>query len=558
VSSRPDPAVDVTATPETAIDVLLRRATADPYGEIVRFVGGTRLTAADAVEAASFVAGLLDVPQLTGPAGSAVLTCLLPGVALVEVMFGALLSGRVEVPLAVDATAEQALRMTRLTGARTLVMGTGALARNAGLAEVARTWRGAGRHLVVVDDAPYAHIADSLAPLATDLTPRSPADRLPTPDAPAVVMVTSGTTGLPKAAVLPHFAAVRQARRVAATMDYGPGDVLFNFFPWNHINIRHAGLLAALVSGARLVAGRRFSASRFWSTCRDEEVTAFNFMGAVTAILERREPRPNDRDHQVRRAYGGPAGERMSAVFKRRFGVDLLESYACTELADVSANTVFDNRAGTAGRLLPEYEATVRDELGRGLAPGEAGMLCVRPRSPSITFLGYAGDPGATAAVRDDEGWISTGDRVRIDADGYLHYLGRRSDVVRRRGESISTSEVQEVIARMPGVQHVAVVGVDSELSEQEVFAVYVPIPASGATPDEVHAWCGRHLPRHAVPRFVRAAGHIPRNTAMKIDLRLLGSAEYVSEAVEFVPGPAPDDLSRPAERSVADARRPG
>ncbi|MEW1847403.1 AMP-binding protein, partial [Nonomuraea angiospora] len=351
--------------------------------------------------------------------------------------------------------------------------------------------------------------------------------RRPGPANPAVVMATSGTTGRAKGALLPHFAGVRHARRVARTMGYEAGDVLFNVFPWNHINVRHAGLLPALISGATLVAHRRFSASRFWEICRREGVTAFNFMGAVAAILERAPATGSDTLHQVRRAYGGPAPEGLSRRFLERFGVLLLEAYACTELGDVAASTAGARRPGSAGRPVPEYEVVIRDDDGLPVPAGRIGQITVRPRAESMIFSGYAGDPAATGKVLRD-GWFMTGDRGRLDDDGFLHFAGRRADVIRRRGENIATWDVEQAVAAMPDVLEVAAVGVPSELTEEEVLVAVTAAPGATLSPQRVHAWCLDRLPRHAVPRYVRVLDALPRNASAKVvkgDLRDQGVA---------------------------------
>lgn len=353
-------------------------------------------------------------------------------------------------------------------------------------------------------------------PLLADLAPAAwPAQR-PGPGDPLAIMSTSGTTGRAKAAVLPHFAALRHAHRVRTTMDYGPEDVLFNVFPWNHINVRHAALAPALLSGARLVAHPRFSASRFWDICRAEGVTAFNFMGAMLAMLDRRAPDPADADHTVRLAYGGPAPLELAMRFRERFGVTPLEAYACTELGDVATNTMRTWRPGTAGQVVPEYDVAILDETGHTLPPGQTGQIAVRSRRPHMTFTGYAGDPVATSTVWRD-GWFRTGDRGRLDADGYLSFAGRRADVVRRRGENIATWDVEEVVRAMPGVVDVAALGVDSDLTEQDLLVVLERAAGSDADGPSVHAWCRARLPRHAVPRYVRVVPELPRTPNGKV-----------------------------------------
>lgn len=492
------------------------RAAADPDAELVRFPGG-RLTVGELADGARRVAGRLAGLVPAGPvsagtvsAGTVVATCLPPGPPAVEVIFGLARLGAVEVPLALDVTQAAARNLLDRADAGLIITDASVLEANPGLAAAIT-----GRQVLLDGAVP----ALGFPPLA-GLPAGPPPARVPRPGDPLAIMSTSGTTGRSKGAVLPHSAALRHARRVAATMGYGPGDVLFNVFPWNHINVRHAALLPALLSGARLVARPRFSASRFWETCREEGVTAFNFMGAMLAILDRRPPGPADTGHRVRLAYGGPAPRELAVRFRDRFGVTALEAYACTELGDVAASTPGTWRPGTAGRVVPEYDVAILGETGRRLPAGQTGQIAVRPRRPHITFAGYAGDPAATAGAWSD-GWFRTGDRGVLDADGYLRFAGRRADVVRRRGENIATWDVEEAVRAMPGVADAAAVGVASDLTEQELLVVLETAPGprtdGPAWGRSVHAWCRERLPRHAVPRYVRVAAELPRNASGKV-----------------------------------------
>jgi crotonobetaine/carnitine-CoA ligase len=462
--------------------------------------------------------------------GARVATCLRPGGVAVGLLFGLARLGAVEVPLALDLPVPAARELLRVTGASVLLVGSTVLAdgRLAGLVPDVDT-------VLVVDDGGGPG-ARRVRPLA-ELPRRAVRRAAPEPGSPLAIMSTSGTTGRPKAAMLPHFAAVRQARRVAATLGYGPDDVLFNVFPWNHINVRHAALLPALLSGGRLVAHRRFSASAFWEVCRAEGVTAFNFMGAMLAILERRPPRSDDRDHRVRLAYGAPAPRDLASSFLGRFGVRALEAYACTELGDVALNTVETWRPGTAGRVVPEYEVAILDEEGRPLPPGEVGQIAARPRLDHMSFLGYVGDPASTAAVTEG-GWFRTGDRGRLDAAGYLTFAGRRSDVVRRRGESVAAWEVEQVVRQLPDVIDAAVVGVDSDLTEQEILVAAVVSPGSPLDGAAIRSWCTHHLPRHAVPRYVRVLPDLPRTPSGKVVKRVLVEAGVDVDTFDAEQGP--------------------
>jgi crotonobetaine/carnitine-CoA ligase len=414
----------------------------------------------------------------------------------------------VELPLSLTATAPTTAILLHTAKADVSLVETAFAERNAAAFDVVR------RHARTIS-------------LGGELAGATPADDLrgsalppaPGPTDPAVVMMTSGTTGRSKGAVLPHFAAVRHARRVSATMQYGPDDVLFNVFPWHHVNVRHAALLPALLSGARLVSHPTFSATRFWDICREQDITAFNFMGAVVAILARAEPANLDRDHRVRRGYGGPAPAALCQLFAQRFGVELLEAYASTELGDVATNALPDWRPGTAGRVLPEYEVRINDEAGAQLPPGQVGQLAVRARAAGIRFLRYLDDEGGVPAWDD---WFVTGDRALITDDGYLQFHGRRADVIRRRGENISAWEVEQALSVMPGVLDVAVVGVPSQLTEEDVFVAVTAVPGADVSAAGVRAWCAQRLPQHCVPRYVLLDAELPRNSSGKIEKQAL------------------------------------
>ncbi|HEX6360649.1 AMP-binding protein [Actinophytocola sp.] len=477
--------------------VVAARAESRPDDELVRLVGSPGWTAAMLWERSMAIAGGL--AGLVG-VGNAVATCLPAGPEAIAVTTALSALGAVELPLDPEVDGRWAQTLARSAGCVTTVTTPDALRDRPFLGLL-------GSHPSVPVIVSLDELANSGRPVGL---------RRLDPGEPALVMTTSGTTGQVKGALLPVAAGPGQAARVQRAMRYDATDVLYNFFPWHHINARHAGFLPAVISGARLVIDRRFSASRFLDVVRAEGVTAFNFMGAVCAILLRQPPSAHDRNHLVRRAYGGPAPAPMVAAMAQRFGITLHQAYACTELGDVSTTHLGDVRPGAAGRPVPEYQLQVVD-----------GELLVRPTRPHLTFLEYVGDPEATARAWGD-GWFRTGDRVRLD-DGWLYFECRSADVVRRRGVNISPDSVEEVIATLPGVSEVAVVGVPSELTEDEVLAVVVP--ESSVDPVDVWWHCRERLPRFAVPRFVSIQDSLPRNGNLKISRATLRTRGLPADA---------------------------
>lgn len=496
--------------PLSFAEIVARRAETRPDDEVVRLAGEPGWSAARVWQRSAAIAGGL--AGVLRP-GDTVATSLPPGPEAIAVTTAISALGAVEMPLGAEVGEHWAGTLAAATRCVTTVSTTAAVRAAPFLGRL-------GRHptvpLITVDGpGPGAVSLDERVALGRPAGPRRSA-----PGDPALVMTTSGTTGRVKGAMLPVAAGPGQAARVQRAMRYGPGDVLYNFFPWQHINARHAAFLPAVLAGARLVIGPRFSASRFVDVVRAERVTAFNFMGAVCAMLLRRPPSPHDRDHLVRRAYGGPAPAAMVAAVRERFGVTLLQAYACTELGDVAITPDGELRPGAAGHPVPEYDLRVTDESGVEVADGRVGELLVRPREPHLTFTGYAGDPEATARAWRD-GWFRTTDRVRLH-EGWLHFEGRAADVVRRRGINISPDAVEEAIASMPGVAEAAVVGVPSELTEDEVLAVVVPARPGAVDPAEVRRHCTGRLPGYALPRYVSIQPTLPRTASLKVSREAL------------------------------------
>ncbi len=337
------------------------------------------------------------------------------------------------------------------------------------------------------------------------------------PQDPAVVLFTSGTTGPSKGVVRSHRANTVLSRTGIDLMGYQPGEVLFNAFPLFHANARYNSVLAAMIVDGTVVLRNQFSVSNFWDVCRTEGVTAFNYMGAVLMMLYKQPPLADDADNPVRRAFGAPAPVEIFYDFQDRFGVQLVEVYGSTELGIATMNTVDEFRLGSCGRAAPAYEIEIHDEIDEVCPRGEVGEIVARSRQPFAMFDEYAAMPEATVAAFRNQ-WFHTGDRGRMDDDGYVYYVDRTKDCIRRRGENISSWEVERTIAAYEQVSEVAVIGVPSELTEEEVMAVVVARPGVTIDPVELLDHCQAHLPRFAVPRYVRFVGELPKTPSQRIE----------------------------------------
>lgn len=337
------------------------------------------------------------------------------------------------------------------------------------------------------------------------------------PDSTAVVLYTSGTTGPPKGVRLTHRANVNLARHTVELMGYTAADRLYSVFPLYHSNARFCSVMAGLEAGASVLLHRRFTASGFWEICRREGITAFNYQGAMMSILEKQPVRDDDRDNPVRVAFGAPCPKEIFEAFEERFDLRLTEIYGSTEVSLVCEMPPERRRVGTAGQESSIYEVAVVDEYDAPVPVDVPGEIVARPKAPGWMFSGYEGDPAATVEAWRNL-WFHTGDRGVLDADGFLTFLDRVKDTVRRRGENVSTWEVERVIAEHPHVAQVAAYGVASELSEEDVMVAVVPAPGVALDPAALLDHCRGRLTAFALPRYVRVVEVLPLTPSQRVE----------------------------------------
>jgi crotonobetaine/carnitine-CoA ligase len=335
----------------------------------------------------------------------------------------------------------------------------------------------------------------------------------------AILIPTSGTTGRSKLVMQTHRAYVMAGEGFPFWMELDDSDRLMTSLPLFHVNAPAYSVLGSLACGAGLVLLSRFSASDFIDAARRHGATEFNAIGAMLEILMRQPRRPDDADNPVRRVYTGPAPDRERHLeIEERFGLQIVCGYGMSESPFGLIWPHGTRLYGTLGTVRQHptlgvvNEAKVVDEVGNPVAAGEVGELLMR--NPTIT-PGYYGMPEETAAAVTPDGWLHTGDLVTGDEDGVYTFVARKKEVLRRRGENLSPAEVEEAIASHPSVVEVAVVGVASDLSEDDIKA-FVVLRAD-VDWAELREWAAARLSPFKVPRYWQQLDALPRTPTQRV-----------------------------------------
>jgi crotonobetaine/carnitine-CoA ligase len=329
------------------------------------------------------------------------------------------------------------------------------------------------------------------------------------------ILYTSGTTGLSKGVCCPHAQYFWWGAYTGWQLGVREGDVLHTPLPLFHTNALNC-FFQALLHGATQVVEPRFSVSGFWPALAQSGATVTYLLGAMVPMLLSRPPTPAERTHRVRVALAPGVPANFHAPFTERTGVVLLDGFGSTESNLIIASTPGDRKPGTMGRLVPGFDARVVDDFDNDVADGEAGELIVRADEPFALASGYFAMPEKTIEAWCNL-WLHTGDRVIRDPDGYYRFVDRMKDAIRRRGENISSYEVEQVLGSHPAVALAAVFPVSSDLAEDEVMAAIVLKEGANASEEELVRYCENRIPYFAVPRFVELTDALPRTESGKV-----------------------------------------
>lgn len=350
-----------------------------------------------------------------------------------------------------------------------------------------------------------------------DASPASPPQLDIKHSDPLTILFTSGTTGPSKGVVMSHHYYYYAARTIGSGMSVGAGDTLYTCLPLFHVNAQVCTVLAALLFDARVAMYEHFSASTFWSEIRNSDATVFLALGAMGNILYKAPPHPDDQNNTVRLAMVVPPPEDLEG-FESRFNLQVVyETFGMTEGIVAPPAIAEPRRPGCCGRPTEGTEVRIVDEDDLMLDPDQVGEIVIRPQEPYTMMSGYYKMPEETLQAFRNL-WFHTGDLGYLDEDGYLYFVGRKKEAIRRRGENISAFEVEKIVNRHPNVLESAAIAVPSELSEDEVKVVVVLKEGEQLSPEELVEFCEQRMAYFMVPRFIEFRAALPKTPTQRVE----------------------------------------
>ncbi len=503
--------------------LLERHAAQTPDKVFVRFADGSEWTYRQTLDIARRAA--VGLRSLGVRQGEHVLSWLPNGPDAIRVWFGLNLLGAVYVPINLAYKGRLLEHVVANSDASLIVCHAELFAR---LADIDRA--GLQRAVVLGGNAPSvpgieAHPPSALTPNTTDLPPP---ERPIAPWDTQSIIYTSGTTG-PSKGVLSSYLHLYSAAEASFGF-LGPDDRCMVNLPMFHVG-GTGPVYAMLLKGGSVAIVDAFDTASFWRVIGETGTTTAVLLGVMAPFLMKQPPGPHDREHKLRTAIMVPLCEDATA-FSRRFGCDIYTVFNMTEVSSPIVSGRNPGALGSCGRPRDGVEVRIVDENDCEVAPGETGELIVRTDRPWAMNHGYNKNPEATARAWRN-GWFHTGDAFRRDANGDYFFVDRMKDAIRRRGENISSFEVETEVCAHPAVKEAAAVAVPSEVSEDEVL-VAVSL-AEGATLDPAEL-IGFLIPRMAhfmVPRFVRIVDELPKTPTQKVQKHLLRSEGITADTFD-------------------------
>jgi carnitine-CoA ligase len=333
----------------------------------------------------------------------------------------------------------------------------------------------------------------------------------PTYADPCAVQFTGGTTGRSKGAVMSHNMQVIVAQGFADAAKMTSVDVVYSPLPMFHFSIKTATLLSSFLVGGTAVIDTRFSVSRTWDQVRRYNATGVNILGSMMLMLWNLPPEPRDKALPVRFIVGVPIPKHLHHKMEERYGCRFVSVYGMSETGSQTLSGIDQPGVpGASGKPVAHYQIKLFDQEEREVPVGKVGEVVCRPLQPHVMFEGYFADPEASAVAQKNL-WMHTGDLGRFDENGNLYFVDRLKDSIRRRGENISSVEVELTVLKHPAVVEVVAHAVPSEFTEDEVKLCVILDRDKKLSVEELMDYCVKNLPFFAVPRYIEFLDDLPR-----------------------------------------------
>ena len=355
------------------------------------------------------------------------------------------------------------------------------------------------------------HMPDNTAAIETDVKPQDV----------AMLVYTGGTTGPSKGCMISHNYACNLARLCVQTAEITADDVIWTPLPNFHFNLLASTIFASMLVGCKIAIYRKFSVSNFWPEIKRTGATIASMMGAMLPLILQMDETQEMKDchGQLRVAGGAPLPKSISDGWKERFGVQhaVSAAYGLTEACLITSIPCSEAQPdGASGKRNDSFDVMIIDDDGNPLPNGESGEIVVRPLKPHVMFNGYWKRPGDTYELMENM-WFHTGDIGKFDDDGFFYFVDRKKDYMRRRGENISSYEMESVYRTHPDIEDVAVHAVLSEFTEDDVKLTAVLRQGATVTLEEMCKWSIDQFPYFAVPRYYEFREQVPRNPLGRI-----------------------------------------
>jgi carnitine-CoA ligase len=352
-----------------------------------------------------------------------------------------------------------------------------------------------------------------------EVTPAQPTDI-------GVLFFTSGTTGPSKAVATTWHYLFTAAATVAASWELGSGDVMWTAMPLFHLSAAPTVLAPMLVGGTSVLAAA-FHPSEVWDEIRACGAVGFAGAGAMVSMLWNLPADPSDAEIGLRFISSAPIAADMYREIEKRYRCRIVTMYGMTEAFPIAYKAVSDEgKPGTSGRVNPAFDVRIVDLDGRPVPRGMVGEIACRARTPHAISEGYVSSASGGPHLKVDPHpeWFRTGDLGILDADDNLTYVDRVKDSLRRRGENVSSVEVEQTVMRHPAVLEAAAVGVPSDLGEDDILVVMTLRPDAQLEYAELLDFCSARMPYFCVPRYLEVLDEIPKNVIGRVRKDVLRS----------------------------------